>query len=196
LKDQEIPFYNPYRTTNGRWNPLSESLQKIRAFSKPKRWNGRQASSWAINLKSDGVFHRGKKKEFLDLCEHREKDLLYSEDLKEYFMEYSLERLLSRDLSMFSEFGVRSSPSWNYGLSIVKRYGIDVEPKIIVGTIHSVKGGEADHVYVAPDLSRAGWEEYTGQHRDRVIRLFYVAMTRARESLTLLDTLHYRRIEW
>ena len=33
-------------------------------------------------------------------------------------------------------------------------------PKVIVGTIHSVKGGEADVVYLFPDLSAAGDAQY------------------------------------
>lgn len=29
-------------------------------------------------------------------------------------------------------------------------------PKVVVGTIHSVKGGQADVVYLFPDISQAG----------------------------------------
>jgi superfamily I DNA/RNA helicase len=55
------------------------------------------------------------------------------------------------------------------------------------GTIHSVKGGEADAVFLFPDLSRSGDLAYRryGADRDSVIRLFYVGMTRARKSLYL-----------
>jgi DNA helicase II / ATP-dependent DNA helicase PcrA len=58
-------------------------------------------------------------------------------------------------------------------------------PRVVVGTIHSVKGGEADVVYLFPDLSREGDAAYqqAGQPRDSVIRQFYVGMTRAREIL-------------
>jgi DNA helicase II / ATP-dependent DNA helicase PcrA len=58
-------------------------------------------------------------------------------------------------------------------------------PKVIVGTIHSVKGGEADVVYLFPDLSQAGDAHYQrfGPPRDSLIRLFYVGATRARETL-------------
>ncbi len=59
------------------------------------------------------------------------------------------------------------------------------EPKVVVGTIHSVKGGQADVVYLFPDLSRSGDAAYYrgGADHDSVIRLFYVAVTRAREVL-------------
>jgi len=56
---------------------------------------------------------------------------------------------------------------------------------VIVGTIHSVKGGQADVVFLFPDLSPAGDAAYQrhGAQRDSVIRLFYVGMTRARHTL-------------
>jgi superfamily I DNA/RNA helicase len=59
------------------------------------------------------------------------------------------------------------------------------EPKVVVGTIHSVRGGQADVVYLFPDLSKSGEEQYarSGASRDSVIRTFYVGATRARETL-------------
>jgi superfamily I DNA/RNA helicase len=58
-------------------------------------------------------------------------------------------------------------------------------PQVMVGTIHSVKGGQADCVYRFPDLSQAGDAQYArvGHSRDSVIRLFYMGATRAREAL-------------
>jgi superfamily I DNA/RNA helicase len=58
-------------------------------------------------------------------------------------------------------------------------------PQIVVGTIHSVKGGQADVVYLFPDVSKAADAQYRkcGPPRDSVIRTFYVGATRARETL-------------
>ena len=58
-------------------------------------------------------------------------------------------------------------------------------PKVVVGTVHSVKGGQADVVYLFPDLSQAGDAQYArgGVASDSVIRQFYVGVTRAREKL-------------
>jgi superfamily I DNA/RNA helicase len=63
--------------------------------------------------------------------------------------------------------------------------GLVEKPGVTVGTIHSVKGGEADVVYLFPDLSKAADEQYQrgGDYRDAVIRVFYVGATRARETL-------------
>jgi superfamily I DNA/RNA helicase len=60
-------------------------------------------------------------------------------------------------------------------------------PNVIVGTMHSVKGGEADVVLVFPDLSPQGQRASRrhGPSRDAVIGTFYVGMTRVRERLYL-----------
>ena len=75
-----------------------------------------------------------------------------------------------------------------YPFSILTNHGyaaLSEQPGIYVGTIHSFKGAEADVVFVIPDLSRAGYEEWIrgGTNRDAIIRTFYVAMTRARDKL-------------
>lgn len=59
-------------------------------------------------------------------------------------------------------------------------------PRITVETIHGAKGGESDHVAVLTDVSRRTWE---GMNRDpdAETRVFYVAVTRARETLTLVQ---------
>jgi superfamily I DNA/RNA helicase len=72
-------------------------------------------------------------------------------------------------------------------------------PKVIVGTIHSVKGGEADTVILFPDLSIAGfWEglKRPGEPHASVIRQFYVGITRARHNLVLCAPSGPEHIEW
>jgi superfamily I DNA/RNA helicase len=64
-------------------------------------------------------------------------------------------------------------------------------PRITVGTIHSVKGGEASVVYLFPDLSKPQKEDWDGWNgvgefgKENLIRLFYVAMTRAKQHLVV-----------
>jgi superfamily I DNA/RNA helicase len=56
---------------------------------------------------------------------------------------------------------------------------------VIPGTIHSVKGGEAQTVILIPDLSLAAVKPYWAGETASIGRLFYVAMTRASERLLL-----------
>jgi hypothetical protein len=62
-------------------------------------------------------------------------------------------------------------------------------PRVILGTIHSVKGGESDHVWLdttsSPTIARSIMESQ--QARDDEIRLAYVAVTRSRQSCGLLS---------
>ena len=73
----------------------------------------------------------------------------------------------------------------------MKRYDTiqDIEASVVVGTIHSVKGGEADDVIIFPDISLAGQREVeaSSDGRDAAIRQFYVGMTRARERLIICN---------
>ncbi|MFO1163513.1 MAG: ATP-binding domain-containing protein, partial [Reyranellaceae bacterium] len=75
-----------------------------------------------------------------------------------------------------------------YPVKVAKRRGIDAlsaEPRVMVGTIHSFKGGEADRVVVSPDLSPAAHAEHLDD-LPSVRRAFYVAMTRTRDRLEIL----------
>lgn len=79
-----------------------------------------------------------------------------------------------------------------YPYRVVQRGGVGGlrdTPRIIIGTGHSVKGGEADLVYLFPDLSPSGARNWEGKRADRdtVVRLGYVMMTRAREGLIVCE---------
>ena len=81
-------------------------------------------------------------------------------------------------------------------------YGLDVPPYhhyISGGAVvhNSVKGGEADAVMLFPDLSTRGYEQWRGtrQQQDSVRRVFYVGMTRARDSLYLCSPSKFYAVE-
>jgi hypothetical protein len=69
-------------------------------------------------------------------------------------------------------------------------------PKIVVGTIHSVKGGQADVVYLFPNLSRADDEQYqrVGAPGEAVGRLFCSGVTLARETLYICQPEFHRAV--
>lgn len=65
------------------------------------------------------------------------------------------------------------------GESLVK------EPRIMVSTIHAVKGGEADNVLLIPDMSYASYNSFQKSADDEA-RVFYVAASRAKETLNII----------
>lgn len=60
------------------------------------------------------------------------------------------------------------------------------EPRIKINTIHSVKGGESDHVVVFQDMAQRTWQEFQNNQDDEH-RVWYVAVTRARKSLHIIS---------
>jgi superfamily I DNA/RNA helicase len=79
-----------------------------------------------------------------------------------------------------------------YFIRLLKRYGqkqLNDEPTIIIDTIHSVKGGEADHVVLASkndyasDFYRKNKEDQSGERK-----VYYTGASRAKNSLHILST--------
>lgn len=198
LRSLGVPFHNPYRVANKKWNPLDSSRDKLRAFLKKEPWTGKEVRSWAGVLKTTGVFPIGMRDRFLPYCESMGDKVIDPKYLQAAFTESIWTRLMSRDLSIFSEFRrAGMTGSWDYAIRVMQRPEEERTPRIILGTIHSVKGGQADHVYLSPDLSRAGYFEYLrADTQDRIIRLFYVGMTRAYKTLTLLAPFGAQYMSW
>lgn len=78
-------------------------------------------------------------------------------------------------------------PQAEFPARVVARQGLKAAlttPRCYVGTGHSFKGAEADINFVWGDLSPAGYAAWSDKNtRDECIRLFYVMLTRTRESL-------------
>ena len=65
-------------------------------------------------------------------------------------------------------------------------------PRITLSTIHGAKGGEADNVLLLPDITKSALD-YNDVDPDELHRLFYVAVTRAKKSLHILEPKNYER---
>jgi DNA helicase-2/ATP-dependent DNA helicase PcrA len=66
------------------------------------------------------------------------------------------------------------------------------KPRISISTIHQSKGGEADNVVLTTDMGRLSWEN---SHTDEENRVWYVALTRAKENLFVVrprNLMHYQ----
>ncbi len=199
LREDGIPFHNPYRRTNGAWNPLHGSgvtgRERLLSWLAPREdlwawdsrvWTGQDVKNWAGILKD--VFLKGKKSLLAELGPDAKPETVIA-FMREAFKPEALERIIEQDFAWF-----RSHPSkpgtvtTAFPLTIADRFNptlLAEEPFLTVGTIHSVKGGESDCVIVSPELSHAGWREFMANHPS-IFRLFYVAMTRSRSELHLI----------
>jgi DNA helicase-2/ATP-dependent DNA helicase PcrA len=69
---------------------------------------------------------------------------------------------------------------------------ISQTPRITLSTIHGAKGGEADNVLLLPDITKSALD-HNDVDPDELHRLFYVAVTRAKKSLHILEPKNYER---
>lgn len=197
LRAEGIPFANRYRLTSGSWNPLSSSEggmpNRMSMFIKGidrQAWTGYQLWKWVEIINTKDLLKRGAKKQIKDLGENYPGTLFTLAEVLPYFQgnpfatkNPSVEWLISNALSA-------KKSAMHFPARIIAKKGLDAlgeEPKLTVGTIHSVKGGEADHVILFPDLSRIAAQQWAGKGelRDAIVRTFYVGMTRARKGLIL-----------
>lgn len=202
LKEAGLPYHNPYRQKSAEWNPL-RTAYRILAFLRPdprawpedpRFWNWEELKAWTDPLMAKGVMTRGAKA----LIEaHQIEDRFKTSEAHDVpamekafglFEPEHHEAIFDLSLEWWSaQLRARRKRPYNYPLKVAERRGIEAlreEPSLVVGTIHSLKGSEASHVYVFPDVSRKGAEEaQTPAGREAMIRLFYVAFTRAREQL-------------
>lgn len=192
-----VPFHNPYRKSCGFWNPLrhgrkGSSANRILSLLNQDSWTHRDLKLWTEWLNPKGLLRPGAR----SVIEAADDSLpVTTERLRELFADSALESLLTATgdpRRLLNWWCGRVAPAFHsrvqFPIATARAGGpraLQEAPRVIVGTIHSVKGGEADVVFLFPDLSRAGDVAYQrhGPPRDSVIRLFYVGMTRARHTL-------------
>lgn len=212
LREAGLPFHNPYRVKAGNWNPM-RSAHRLASYlrwdpdvwgDEARGWSWADLRAWTEPLKSQGVMARGAKALIESKCEGRRVGPFESNSADEIVDPRTVADLLgSNDLEHPAFSGdvqwwrsnllASKAKSLSYPCAVFEASGGEAlvkRPTITIGTGHSVKGGEAAHVYMFPDLSRAGyWNGWMprGPERDAIVRLFYVMMTRASEHVTLLD---------
>lgn len=203
LKDKAIPFHNPYRRRRRDWNPLYHQntlIDFLESGIDGQYWNVPQFVSWAKHLQvGDGtnglarnIGNKGIKR-LQQAIEDMEPGL---HTCKEVFADLvapgGVQPALDRNIDWFMDnISPAKKSVLEYPVSIFKQYGKDTlsqNPKILIGTIHSVKGAESDVVILFPDISFKAYEESgTQAGKDSMHRLFYVGMTRAKHILILCN---------
>jgi len=219
LIDRKIPFGNKYRKTRGDWNPLAAGGHKrvsprdllysfLTTGIDDNFWNVPHFLMWAKSLKvgENGLKYKIGKKVLIKLQKMMEENKpgLYScrEAIGLALTDNAVERALDRDIDWFmNSVQTKKQGPLTFPIEIYNKYQ-DIKilkdiPLTTIGTIHSVKGGEADIVYLYPDISMAAEIERQKcadtSAEDALKRLFYVGMTRAKEELILMSPLASRR---
>ena len=205
LRSAGIPYWNPYATERSNFNPLHpgkgvSTLDRVLAFlknseacygDKAATWTWEQFSLWAEMCQADGWLRHGAKTEIkkrASVAPGREMTVEEIEGL--ISTDDVMLDLAECDLGWLGRHLLEPKKAvFDYVLDIVKKIGytgITQQPRVVVGTGHSVKGGQAENVFICPDLSVSGWEAYGDyEQRDSIYRLFYVMLTRARRRLIL-----------
>jgi superfamily I DNA/RNA helicase len=209
LRIRGVPFHNQYRRAEGAWNPLQirrtakggmavTGAQRLAAFLRLGAegvWTKDDVRRWATVVKGSEVFPGGRAwKYFESFFENLPDRDAIDMGLWEMLVgEAAVEASMSQDLDWWLEHLLASRrDAAAYPINIARARGREAllsEPTVTVGTIHSVKGGEADVVIIAPDVSVPGAAEWAASDAGKasIYRLFYVALTRAKQEVHVMQ---------
>jgi len=194
---------------------LTQYVRAVEAIDEDEPVTGLEARRLADML-ADSAFGTGERDELFDALDEMEEDA-ETDDLEELVVEPETvteyapfmpdPRSAADMLRKVTSFQERSVDAYFSG-----EYAGMESNRVRVGTIHSAKGREADHVFVATDLTEKvveqmaatveqqgqdvpGVDEFTKRTSpvptltDNERRVFYVGMSRARERLVLMENL-------
>jgi superfamily I DNA/RNA helicase len=201
LRAAGIPYHNPWRPQQGAWNPLAprkglSTAERMLAFLRPNKavwgddsrfWTLDDLKAWTHPLPAAGIFQRGAKKA-VEAIEELLSPRELVDRMRGWFEPEALQAAAKADVKWWlDKLPQAKRGQADFLWKLLDRGGIPAlteTPQVTVGTIHSLKGAEADSVYLFPDVSRSGYQEWS-RRSPSVYRLFYVGLTRARQRLTL-----------
>ncbi|WP_396610764.1 UvrD-helicase domain-containing protein [Haloferax sp. S1W] len=216
--DEFLPSGIPFSTLTDQrmWTDrLTQYVRAVEAMAEDEPVDGLQARRLADMLQ-DSAFGTNDRDELFDLIDERQEEAGV-EDITE--LEFT-----PKEIKNFAPFAPDTAAASDMVRKVTsfQRKSIDayfagtyqgMDPnRVRVGTIHSAKGREADHVFMATDLTEKvveqmaasvseeelesrGIDEFTSATSpvplitDNERRVFYVGMSRAREHLVLLENL-------
>lgn len=155
-----------------------EAILAWEALRKGEAITGRSAKRMYEYIRTGRNLKRGGKTTILQL---HDKDLVAKEQLIENH------HLVSVDEIWHDALDAIELDQREFYLAILRqKRKLTAPPLISINTIHGVKGGEADHVIVLADMSWKTYQEYQ-KAPDQEHRIAYVAVTRAKKRLTIIQ---------
>ena len=190
-----VPFSNPYRLEQKLWNPMIG--KKVRGFKSFIRaghddhyWDLEQFIEWIVDV---DFLTKDSKKLITQLATSVVTNLSGGESSRHFISkiiptEY-INQALSRDVNWLKK---HTKKKMDYYIKVYNKYGkkpFFSQPDIMIGTIHSFKGAEANVCFLYPDISTAAHKERlkSRDDLDNHRRIFYVGVTRARQVLHLMS---------
>ena len=198
LRQAGVPYHNPY-SPRGQWNPFTtagtSTRERLLAYLSGRRqefWSPAQLKLWVPMIGAKWL-RRGAKKRIEELEDEATpaetigfaRSQLFDPDHIAEVGALDPRWLVAASTAAYQprlEFPVRCYEVGGF-------HALESPPRVVVGTVHSVKGGEAETVFVAPDVSPQGyhqWQRRGWYGQDAIRRVFYVAATRAKGRLVWL----------
>lgn len=195
LRHEGIPFANPWRRRRGDWNPLfyggrgvSSVMRLLDFLRAPDRlWTWRELGTWGKIIRKR---HNLLPAADTMLALHDDEDTICPLPmLEKIFTPEALQGALTGGIAWLESHMLKEyATGMAFPLRVYRRFGrqgLAEDPRILTGTCHSVKGGEADEVVLFRELSRSSQQARAngGDEADGVERMLYVGATRARHVL-------------
>jgi DNA helicase-2/ATP-dependent DNA helicase PcrA len=210
MKERGVRFSNRYKTDDNRWNPVSEKIWRVIECMLRTQTAG-DLCEWVEYIDDGFIIKKepecdttdkvvacgeSKKKEKKKrlVINDIERENLYREYLRNVLIdsEFDLfediwdeergeDRYFDRMSWFMRRINIKYFKKFEYAYKILCGEYKDLK-EITIGTIHSAKGRECPVVFVCPDKSPATIKD-SKFDKSAIIRLFYVAMTRASEKL-------------
>jgi len=188
-------WYNPYRPKDRGLNPIeNRSFKAVQAYLKIK--NNQEITSKELELLIDKTIakdnlQRGVKAAF----KNKTMKIPGATDIDYEWIKslgFFTDNFFNMKIPVFNKLALSGN------LKKIVTYLDDnyiLNPrKAVLGTIHSVKGGEADNVWVDTSTSKMCLQEMqrSTEAYDDEIRIAYVAVTRSKNTLGLLQSAGYK----
>lgn len=204
LRDRGIPFSNPWKKDEKSWNPLNTKgtrtlVDFLDTGEDGAYWSTPQFLSWAEHVKigDEGLIRKKGKagitqlKKIMEENPHTPGLHTCREYIHDILNPAAIDAALKRDTQWLLDHITKAKlKTIDYPLRVFKKNGKDSlfkTPQIHVGTVHSVKGGEASNVFLYPDISFAASKEMeNNEGYENLCRLFYVGITRSKNNLVLM----------